>query len=1032
MENSSELLTRRNPNILNLRKISTLDSTSSSFKPKKLKLRNEISSLLKFNDNTIPKKLDFPMCFSLFTLKKTNENQENSKRKEKNNSKLNLNLNLKSIKPKHLNNLNLNDIIKTNNKKIISRNKNYFNSPSHSHLKSKNNNPSFTRFISPNKTNASQLLLNKLNYSPPNILSNKNPIIINQIGLSSPILKLNTKFNNSNSTIEQDISIIKNIKGLSINNLNYNINFSDKKIMPSIFSSPTSFDSLFRMHKNQKNNKKKKIFQMKKKVQNDINNFENKIDKITINNETKEENKTINSFNFENGNNTIDKSEINDEKNNAGNKIQISEKKIQNNINNKTFYKSSKKLLEEKNLKDGINPIEKYSSIQSLYRLEYKLNNHFDNQTHTSLKGNKIENKNENKIENEKESSKKTENINLPENNSTKDNINNINNNKSKLARLSRLKKSSLKTGVKQKKRVSINDTKENKTKKEEKINNKENKDIKDNKDINHKKINIENKIDNKNNENKNDKNNLKNNDKKGDDNDKVSLNKEKKKIFLKTKTNFEKRKSLTLEDKISLERDKIKRSKSSRVVESKKLNILKIKKNKFYLTINKKRTNNVYDKNKFLKKWNDKLNEIKSNNRIYRQIYVQKTKMLLNTQEKTEDIISNEKIYLDFPENTNTQNINIYYDGLIVNNNKIRKKDENTINTFKMKHKFKCNLCPCIYDSIISIIDFDSFPENITSIKHKKKTNNFIFNRQRRISRKNFQTVKLRRLSLFDFDDNENGDNFSLTKTKNNILKELEWMYIPINLLSIQEIILRSNDYYYDKQLRLYGRKRRSTIRKVSHSYIRNEKGISESRETVRQLSLSKKFSNLNYSQLKKNMKRNDFSILNQKKFFKRQRTKVKRRGSVIYSKRDFKSFNEDNSSEDYYSDRLSSLEKSANLEEVYFELMSLILEGKNKQFLKQFEKHKNIININQQLIGGNTLLILCAREGNFAIAKFLCDQRIEVNIQNNGGNTALHYAIGNQFYSIADVLTRHGAREDIANNKGLLPWDCVENNID
>ena len=110
----------------------------------------------------------------------------------------------------------------------------------------------------------------------------------------------------------------------------------------------------------------------------------------------------------------------------------------------------------------------------------------------------------------------------------------------------------------------------------------------------------------------------------------------------------------------------------------------------------------------------------------------------------------------------------------------------------------------------------------------------------------------------------------------------------------------------------------------------------------------------------------------------------------------------------------------------------MSLILEGKNKQFLKQFEKHKNIININQQLIGGNTLLILCAREGNFAIAKFLCDQRIEVNIQNNGGNTALHYAIGNQFYSIADVLTRHGAREDIANNKGLLPWDCVENNID
>ena len=198
---------------------------------------------------------------------------------------------------------------------------------------------------------------------------------------------------------------------------------------------------------------------------------------------------------------------------------------------------------------------------------------------------------------------------------------------------------------------------------------------------------------------------------------------------------------------------------------------------------------------------------------------------MLLNIQEKTEDIIAIEKSYLEFPQNSETHNINIYYDDLLNNNNKIRKKKEHTINTFKIKNKFKCNLCPCIYDSIISIIDFDSFPENITSIKHKKKTNNFTYNRQRRISRKNFQTVKLRSFSLFDFDDNENGEGFSITKTKNNLLKELEWMYIPINLLSIQEIILRSNDYYYDKQLRLYGRRRRSTIRKLSQSYIINRK---------------------------------------------------------------------------------------------------------------------------------------------------------------------------------------------------------------
>ena len=355
------------------------------------------------------------MCYSLFTYKKANENKENSNKKEKNNSKLNLNLNLKSIKPKHLNNLNLNFL-------------------NHSHLKSKNN-PSFTRLISSNKANTSQILLNKLNYSPSNILSNKNPIIINKIGLSIPILKFETKFNNSNSTIEQDISIIKNIKGLSINNLNYNINFSDKKIMPSIFSSPTNFDNNIKFQ----NNKKKKIFQMKKKVLNDINNFENKIDKIkNNNNESKEQNKTINSF--ENENNTIDKRDINNEnKNNENNKkvitfneenkIHIFDKKNKT-INNKTFYKYFKNGLDGKNLKNDINLNEKYSSIQNLKSLKYKLNNnHLENQNVMSLNGNKIENK--------KESSKKLENKNPPENFSTKENINN---NKAKMARLSRLK----------------------------------------------------------------------------------------------------------------------------------------------------------------------------------------------------------------------------------------------------------------------------------------------------------------------------------------------------------------------------------------------------------------------------------------------------------------------------------------------------------------------------------------------------------------------------------------------------------------
>ena len=41
----------------------------------------------------------------------------------------------------------------------------------------------------------------------------------------------------------------------------------------------------------------------------------------------------------------------------------------------------------------------------------------------------------------------------------------------------------------------------------------------------------------------------------------------------------------------------------------------------------------------------------------------------------------------------------------------------------------------------------------------------------------------------------------------------------------------------------------------------------------------------------------------------------------------------------------------------------------------------------------------------------------------------------IGNlfqQFYNIADILARYGAKEDIRNMKGLTPWDCIENNIE
>ena len=95
----------------------------------------------------------------------------------------------------------------------------------------------------------------------------------------------------------------------------------------------------------------------------------------------------------------------------------------------------------------------------------------------------------------------------------------------------------------------------------------------------------------------------------------------------------------------------------------------------------------------------------------------------------------------------------------------------------------------------------------------------------------------------------------------------------------------------------------------------------------------------------------------------------------------------------------------------------MKFVIEGKNKNFEKCLEANKAYIDINQELYDGNTFLILCSEEGNYSITKFLCERGSEINIQNKSGNTALHYAIGKHFYSIADILTRYGAREDIKN---------------
>ena len=116
MENGSKILTRNKSNFLdNFKNINNLNSTSSYFHHKKLKLRNEIlTSQLKLNDNI--NSGDFSLDLKQFSnnAKNTNFSQ---------NIEIKSNLDLKSIKANHL--IKFNDIINLSDKKIISHNKKF-------------------------------------------------------------------------------------------------------------------------------------------------------------------------------------------------------------------------------------------------------------------------------------------------------------------------------------------------------------------------------------------------------------------------------------------------------------------------------------------------------------------------------------------------------------------------------------------------------------------------------------------------------------------------------------------------------------------------------------------------------------------------------------------------------------------------------------------------------------------------------------------------------------------------------------------
>ena len=131
-------------------------------------------------------------------------------------------------------------------------------------------------------------------------------------------------------------------------------------------------------------------------------------------------------------------------------------------------------------------------------------------------------------------------------------------------------------------------------------------------------------------------------------------------------------------------------------------------------------------------------------------------------------------------------------------------------------------------------------------------------------------------------------------------------------------------------------------------------------------------------------------------------------------------------------YRDYFEILRKIKGKENIETILRTLIKEGEIALFNEYLYKNTRIIDINAQDEDGNTFLILSIKEGIRPIIMTLLERGIDVNIQNNEGNTALHFALSGKNFIIADLLKKYGAKEDLYNDYGMTPWDSVGKTIE
>ena len=1047
----------------NVKRKNSIDSTTSSFKSKRASFRNQpsiinqiknknINELLKNNLSRNVKNL--PICISQVTnLKNFHQLSTKLSQKDNRNNSLichsketffakedsfkdnNKIYNFKS--PKQSKNISFN--------KYISRNRNCLV------INDLLLNPSFDNFyknITPKKKmiksdKENSALLLKL--SPIKLSSIKMPSIIHSPSgnIQNKIKHLKQKYllnniNNNSTTIDKnlsDINIISNktkspeeLNALSSfdlygNNIinstnNNNIDFKINNTIKNYSNLKRSFNKNKKMNKIIKN---KNLFsKMNNSLFEDKNiekkNFQNKLFNLALNDGKVKQNKKLNKLIFE------PKKTAEKKKSQIQSNININERE------NKEENDSSFFLNKEK------------SSILQTLKNNWERNNKKQNEITQENNLDKTNNNNLNKT-------------NLNEN-KTNININNENLNKTDNNNSETLDKSDNNNKI-------LNNTDNNNENSIKKDNNNETLNIEDN--------NNENK-DNKDN-NKIDANNVAQDSK----NNKSCFNKNKKNENKKLKLNDEEKKSSNSVQK-DKNKSKISRKKTFKVRD---YNEMKNKYTKIAIDSNK----SFLEKNEFL---NDLYKNIyMNNNKINKKILSTKLGFLHLNEAKTESSII--KKYNIF-KNRNSIKFNLNPKESEVLNIKVLNSYNTELKNVFQKHKDSIYEYKYKYNNIGNSLNttkyhfnhfinkkynFDSFD----SLKTKRNIN--IRRRSLTFSLKEIKKIQqiIKQNSVNSLPDNS----FPLLKTKPLYFKdEINWKNSNTNFLWIHKFILK--DHYLDlneenqcyckskEDNEIYdnNKKKKSLKKIVSDNNIKGFRTLMKQNSLIRYSpsiktkSFSRSPSFIDLSTIRKNSmetekKRerpkniNDFSLLSIKQFYnlkKNHKMKKYLEKDSLKNIEEVDDVNNNDESEDnqnipfilqlkesdykIFNKGEYLLENSRTIEDIYIGLSFLIVEGKEKLFINKIKELKNDIDINSQIMEGNTFLIMSTREGNKIITKFLCEKGCELNIQNFKGNTALHYAIANLFFEIVDILISFGAREDIINNMGLRPWECIDNKLD